>query len=430
MPYYLFLIYTVSYFLHLTSRIPPLAAVRFDFLTIAVLMVFFAVRLIGRPEIYDNRIAKAAVIFMAYCILSIPLVRWPGSVIHHGFEQFLKGAVFFLFIIVFVDTLPKLKLFFAVFIACQLVRAFEPAYLHLTQGYWGDVATAWADSRMHVLDRLSGAPHDVINPNQLAWVINCILPFIYYFGIRHERRITQIASFALVCALFYPLLLTGSRSGVVSLLVIVIAIVALGPNKFKRLALIFLVGLPMTMIAVRLLSPDMAERYLSLIDSNAVGASTAAGRLNGLKQNLATVANFYGIFGHGLGTSYEANVQYLGSALLAHNLYIEALQEVGIVGFMLFMRYIYTIAAQLRSAGSRGSDTDFMRRMAPALKVWIAMNLVYSLSCFGMNSWEWYLFGGVAAMGLKLSSTSESPMKKFNRGGVARLRPCTGSTIE
>ena len=400
----LFLIYTVSFFLHLTSRIPALAAVRFDFSIIILLMVCFTIRIFGKPEIYDNRIAKAAFTFMFYCVISIPIVRWPGSVIHYGFEQFFKGSVFFLFIITFIDTQAKLKTFFTVFLSCQLFRAFEPAYLHYTQGYWGDIATAWAENQMYVLDRLSGSPHDVINPNQLAWVINTILPFLYYMGIRHNKKGIQAASITIVCALLYPLLLTGSRSGIISLLIIVCTIVALGPNKLKRLLIIFLICLPVAMIAVRLLSPDMAERYLSIVDSNAIGASTAAGRLNGLKLSLSTVENIYGIFGHGIGTSLEVNVQYLGSALLSHNLYLEALQEVGIVGLILFMRYILSIMSELKKLNLQDSEIDFIKRLVPALKVWIIMNIVYSLSCFGLSSWEWYLFGGVATVVLRFSS--------------------------
>jgi putative inorganic carbon (HCO3(-)) transporter len=411
MPFYLLLVYTASYFLHLTSRIPELGGIRFDLLIINALMVFFFIRLIYRSDIYHVPTMKAALVFMAYCILSIPLVKWPGSVIHYGFEQFLKGAVFFFFIAAFVNTLPKLKLFFSIFIACQLFRAFEPAYLHFTQGYWGDIATDISGGQMHVLDRLSGAPHDVINPNQLAWVINTTLPFLYYLGIKHAKKSIQILSFGIACGLLYPLLLTGSRSGLVSTLAIVVGIMALGPSKFKRLSLIFLVGLPLTLIAIRLLSPDMAERYLSLVDSSAVGAGTVAGRITGLKQDLTTVMNIHIIFGHGLGTSSEVNVHYLGSRLLAHNLYIEALQEVGIVGFLLFLRYIYLIIMSLRGVESNEDGAVFIKQLIPALKVWIFMDLIYSLSCFGLNSWEWYFFGGVCVVYLNLSKRRASSVK-------------------
>ncbi len=34
--------------------------------------------------------------------------------------------------------------------------------------------------------------------------------------------------------------------------------------------------------------------------------------------------------------------------------------------------------------------------MTTAAQVWVVMDLFYSMTCFGLNSWEWYLFGGLS----------------------------------
>ena len=408
MQFGLVLLYTVSYYIHLTSRIPALGSIRFDFIIIVALLFFSIFRFMGNPEIISQKIVKSALVFIVYCIVTIPLVKWPGSVIHYGFEQFLKGAAFFFIVVAFIDSIPKLQIFIGVFILCQLIRAFEPAYLHITQGYWGDIATDFSGGEFHVLDRLSGAPHDVVNPNQLAWVINTVFVFIYYLGITHKKKIMKIISLVVACGLLYPLLLTGSRSGIVIILAIVIGIIALGENRAKRFIIIFVIGLPIAIIAMKLLSPDMAERYLSLVDSNAVGAGTTAGRIQGLKDNFSTILNAHILFGHGLGTSLEVNVYYLGSALYAHNLYIEILQEVGILGFVLFFRYVYFIIDSLRKNDGLDSESEFIQKLIRGLKVWIFMDLIYSLSCFGLTSWEWYLFGAIAAVCLRIILESRS----------------------
>lgn len=395
--------------MHFTSRLPALGQIRFDFLLIIVLAIMAIIQLASQQEVYRIPISRALLVFIFFCFFSIPLVKWPGSVINHGLKEFIKGVVFFFFTVSFIDNKKRLFVFLSVFLGCQLFRAFEPAYLHYTEGYWGDFAYDNSGEQLYLLDRLSGAPNDIINPNQLAWVINTTFPFIYYIGLQHKKKIVQIVSLVLVCCLLYPLLLTGSRSGIVCIFVIVLGIIYLGPNKIKRLSILLLGGLPIALVAMHLLSPDMAERYLSLVDSSAVGASSAAGRIDGLIENIKTVTNIHGIFGHGLGTSLEVNVQYLGSALYAHNLYIEALQEVGLVGLILFLRYIYYIIRGIRSVGSGNNDLANLSQLLKALKVWIFMDLIYSISCFGLNSWEWYLFGGVSAVCLRLVK-SNSPL--------------------
>jgi len=39
--------------------------------------------------------------------------------------------------------------------------------------------------------------------------------------------------------------------------------------------------------------------------------------------------------------------------------------------------------------------------LTKAAHVWIIMDLFYSIACFGLNSWEWYFFGGVSVAVLR-----------------------------
>ena len=107
--------------------------------------------------------------------------------------------------------------------------------------------------------------------------------------------------------------------------------------------LVIVVGLPF-------LSPDMQDRYLSIIGKGEKNAETMDERIEGTEQQFL-VALHRPIFGHGLGTSPEANANfttsgpYMGWELPAHNLYLEVAQELGFVGlaiFLLFMKSIYT----------------------------------------------------------------------------------------
>ncbi|MCI5160426.1 MAG: O-antigen ligase domain-containing protein [Candidatus Electrothrix sp. AX5] len=406
MAFSIFLLFTASYFLRFTARFPALGAVRFDMLLYLILVVC-ALAAKGNTEKGENdRIVDALIKFFYCAMLSVPLAMWPGSVMRAGLPNFLKSVLFFLYIARFVNTEKKLKLFVVVFLGCQIFRGLEPAYLHLTEGYWGSFAASDVGTgKLQILERLSGAPADIVNPNQLAWAINNIFPFIYYLGWQAEKKYLRLGAIALAGILMYPLMLTGSRTGIVALIGILIGITWQGENRLKRLAIMFMVVLPGMMLISSLLNPAMAERYRSLVDSSAAGADTTQGRITGLQRNLSTAMNVHGIFGHGFGTTAEVNMHYLGGAQPSHNLYLETLQEVGVVGLFFLLRYIATILSVLKStkADLKHISTSYLFRLIMALQVWIFYQLIYSLACFGLLSWEWYLFGGLALVTVRIA---------------------------
>lgn len=401
----IYLFFIVSFFLHLTSRVPALGALRFDFILMIVLFIFFLSSIRDTYQRYkDSDITKKLFVFICFFLLTIPVVKWPGSVVRYGTEWYLKVVFFYFFTIAFVSTEKRLKIFLAVFLGCQIFRGLEPAWLHYTTGYWGDFATSHVGGEMQYLNRLSGAPHDVVNPNQMAWVIMNTVPFIFFLGWQGRGSMFKAFSVVVSAGLLYTLMLTGSRSGLISLFAVLLGIVFFSKKKWRNLIILCFVAAPVAIVVSGLLSPDMAERYRSLFDSSAIGADTAQGRVVGMINNLSTIVNPYGLFGHGIGTSSEVNANYLGSRQLSHNLYIETLQEVGIVGFVLFFLYIYAIFKSLYFSVRRISvkQYNFIYRVMQALIVWEFMQLIYAMSCFGLSSWEWYLFGGVVTVTVHL----------------------------
>lgn len=141
-------------------------------------MIIFALIIQKEEKGFEkNETNKYLTILIIYAILTIPFVQWPGSVIKYGIEGFIKAVVFYYFTVTFVNSEKKLKLLVFVFIACQTFRIVKPLYLHVAEGYWGSAASMAGWER---LDRLSGAPHDIVNPNGLAFIIVSVIPFYYF----------------------------------------------------------------------------------------------------------------------------------------------------------------------------------------------------------------------------------------------------------
>jgi O-antigen ligase len=394
--------FTVSYFLHLTSRFPSLGEARLDLILGGVTLLVIIMQQ-GMDSLRLNEATSQRLnLFLLYVLLSIPLVTWPGSVVKLYLLDWFKVVLFYVLVVGAVRSEKQLRVLLTVFLACQTFRVLEPLYLHVTTGYWGDVAFSQTGGVTTGLTRLSGAPHDIVNPNQLAWVIVSTVPFIWYL-LWHWGGKGKLISLVIFLSSIKALMLTGSRSGLLCLGAVIVGIVALSKNRKRNILVSVTVLIPLILLFISFQSSDIQTRYLSLIDSNVVGADTASGRVRALVRQLGSISN-NPLFGNGLGTSGETNWNVLGvSSQITHNLYIEIFQETGLIGFALFVFFLISIVRSLMKArhiliNQNNAHTDWLLRLTSATLVWVFMDLFYSLSCFGLRSWEWYFFGGVATV--------------------------------
>jgi putative inorganic carbon (hco3(-)) transporter len=322
-------------------------------------------------------------------VVTIPFVQWPGSVVRFGVQEMSKALVFYFFTVAFVRTESDFRKFLAVFVVCQLLRVLEPLYLHFTEDYWGAVASM---DNWEYLNRLSGAPSDIVNPNGLAFIVCTTVPFLFFLAGR-----TVLGRLAAGCAIglcVYALLLTGSRSGLVGLAVVFIGIVL----KSRRPLVVAAFGVLVTVVSIPYMDPDMQDRYLSLIGMGPKNEVTAEGRLEGVENNFQ-VAFQRPLFGFGLGTSREANANFGASDQPAHNLYAEVAQELGFVGLFIFLGFMRAIEKAYRNSARtlrNGTGDDFLMRVVMAGQVWFWMCIVFSFASYGLSGYEWYLNAGLA----------------------------------
>ena len=397
---YLYLLFMTSWFLHVPARIEFLGTIRFDLLLVCLLAAFaFAKpRSAAAPASDADKVLR---VLIAYAIVTVPLVYWPGSVVKSGLPNFIKAIVFFYFTIAFVKTEADLKKLVLVFVALQTVRILEPLYLNIAYDYWGSKASM---ANWESLERLSGAPSDVINPNGLAFLVCTVLPFFYFMAGQSFK--TRLASLLLAVVCVYVLALTGSRSGIVGLAVVMLGIMAKSKNPASFVVL-GIIGLGAGAVGFLFLNPDLQDRYLSVIGLGEKNTGTLDERLEGMSTQLGVLMH-RPIFGHGLGTSAEANANfttlgpYAGWEMPAHNLYLEIGQELGVIGiiiFLFFIKAIFSGFAQSRRACTHHQVTgEFLPKMIDAMQVWLWMNLVFSFASYGLSSYEWYLFGGLSVV--------------------------------
>jgi len=391
----LYLLFVASWFLHLPARLPFLALIRADLVLVAMLA---ALAFVGRATEARARttIDKWIVVLFAYVLLASPLTEWPGSVLKSGIPNFIKAVVFFYFTVAFIKTEKDLTKFIVVFLGCQLFRILEPLYLHVTQGYWGSSASQMGGTEF--LDRLAGSPFDVVNPNGLAFVVLTVLPLLYFMQSLSWKH--RVAFLTLTPLCLYALALTGSRSGIVGLVAVFLAIVV----ESKRRFLLISAGMVAMIAGFAYLSPDQQDRYLSIVGMGEKNATTADERLSGLQEDL-NVALRRPLFGYGLGTSAEANANfatagpYARRELPAHNLYVEVLVELGIVGtvvYLLFLKSVFRGFLQCRRTFRSKESRPFLRQLFAAVQVWLVVSFITSFGTYGLSTDEWYLLAGLS----------------------------------
>ncbi len=399
----LYMIYVCSFFLHLAERIPGISIIRPDLIiVIAIAVMLFAQneKLKGR---LNNSIAKILYILIAYIILTLPFVEWPGSVIKANASDFIKSIVFFFFTILTIDTNIRLKRFILLIILCQLFRVLEPLYLHLVYGYWGSM-TYLGDGEF--ANRLSGAPFDIINPNELAFVIVTVFTLIHYlwWGGRWKSKLLYLC----VCIpLFTALFLTLSRSGFVALLAVIWNIYL---KSSKKIILIGVVSISALLI-LGMMNDVQRDRYFSITGAqNTRSYGTFQGRFNAMEKDFQ-VALKRPIFGFGLGTSMEAKGNLDSGYQISHILYIEVLIELGIIGltiFTVFLCRIYKVTRKcegllikILAKPSTNSVRDmylYERNLLSSLTTCFWMFLVFSIAQYGLSRYHWYLLAGLTIL--------------------------------
>lgn len=408
----LYLLFIASYFLHITSRLPVLGLIRFDLLLVLA-TAFCCYRAFGNrvgPPPKHTRlgdVGKSLAIMFGYVLITLPVVKWPGSVLGMGLQTLIKAVVFFYFTALLVTDTSRLKKVAYLFMLCQAFRFLEPLALHFTEGYWGDKTYI---GEGEFADRLSGAPNDVINPNELAFVVLTGFVFIYYLGFSSKSVLMRLMWLGIVAAGLITLVLTSSRSGFLALLVLAFLIFL----KSKQKILLGVLGTVAVVVGISQMNDVQKDRYLSIYRDDVRGAATSKGRISGLAENFEVFLH-YPVFGSGLGTSGEANFNYLGGrGLKTHNLYLETMQELGAVGFIIYLGFLRAIYRELwppvpllsarerrrqeREGGPPEPATlpDLVVRTRDATRLWFIMTLLFSFTQYNLSIYTLYLIAGFA----------------------------------
>lgn len=175
-----------------------------------------------------------------------------------------------------------------------------------------------------------------LDQNYLAALMIVAFGLVFYNLCNQEQtKIKKILSICFCLSIFYYIILTGSRSGLLAVMLIVM----LSVNTSLKAKILIFFSIIILIIAlpkiVKYFPPGLLERFtLKALTGNEGESGT---RIIIWKQATYSLKNLKWIFGNGIGSSQTVigNILGIGKDMAIHNHYIAMLVEVGIIGFLL-----------------------------------------------------------------------------------------------
>lgn len=194
------------------------------------------------------------------------------------------------------------------------------------------------DSTIMFEERYSGA--EGLNTNKFAMMcaqLGAVMIGAFSYMQNKPLKILSLIAFAVSVLI---IVISGSRSALIGLLASTLFVVILTQGKGLRKAF-----LPIVLIAI---VGFVLVHYLSSMDSpiidrfnvEAVTEDGGTGRLGYATRIVNEVISTHPLFGVGMGGQ---NVMALGIPKQAHNIIIDPLSQLGLVGFVIYLCYIVPI---------------------------------------------------------------------------------------
>ena len=198
----------------------------------------------------------------------------------------------------------------------------------------GQVGTEWVSGR--IVPNIAGSQQD---PNEFCGYYLLPISFFVYQMVSCNRIAYSIP----LSFLIYTVLMTGSRGGLIAVVVSILVAIICGIKVRKRKALVCVLALIVVLLLafnadtiIRLLPDSISSRFLF----KGGRIETASSRVVVWKQILDS---FFAsdllqqLFGHGFGSTTLANM----GGIVAHNVYIELLYDVGLLGLASFLALFF-----------------------------------------------------------------------------------------
>jgi O-antigen ligase len=245
-------------------------------------------------------------LFVLWFYLAIVVSQMAQLKLHGALDaslEFVPTVVMYFLIVELVDSWKRIKIILILLVHLTLALAIQGLVMHFTgTGFGGKQAY---EGRIQAVGIFS-------DPNDLALIINCVLPLVVLWLLQSRSLLIKIYSFFVIILFVYAIFLTASRGG---LLCLGLMAILLGMRKFgKIVGVLGGIGVMGALLVLgprmNTISPDEASSY---------------GRLEAWVVGMGLFRHSP-LFGVGFGNFMEYHFR------TAHNSFVLCSAELGLLG--------------------------------------------------------------------------------------------------
>lgn len=391
-PFFGFILYLFLYFLRPGERFIALAPLRVELTFGIVLLLAIVIHdaLRGtRIRFPRDKISISILVFIASFWLGVIFSVWKEQSAE-AMVAFLKTFVFYYFVVVMADNEKRFNITFWVIVLLTCFAGSEAAYNYFTGGYTFNQG----------IMRSGGATSFGEHSNSLAMYMTTTIPMLIYLVVKYRKPVARFLCFVLMGVCFVTLIVTGSRSGILSLLGTAFTYAWFSRHRLAYFGLIVFLS-----VATFFAMPEQyKERYGSIASEN-VDASSQ-GRLDAWAAGMRMFVD-YPITGVGPQAFAAAYLQREGIWLYSHSLYVELLATMGVVGTAAWCWFLYQVLAALKRMNKRRKDDPAYQRDTVVF-VRATYAIIFGLLVAGVFGHilfrdTWYILAGLVVAKEKLS---------------------------
>ncbi|WP_372985193.1 O-antigen ligase family protein [Marinobacter sp.] len=385
-------IYIIAWYLQVGLRVPILGTIRFEFVLGFILSFCAIFKLIQEPSF--SPLAKPVIIFI-FVLSFYTIFSYDRSQSWEIFiERVIKFSMLGAFIAAFVRTEWALKM---------VVGAFLLAMLKLGQeGFmgWYSGGMIWENQG---IPRLHGVTSLYRHPNSYSGMAVGCLPFIFYlFPISRTWQKAALTILLLSCLII--IVFTGSRTGYVAT-----ALLSLYFWKhliFKKRQIKTILFGAILMFSVIFFAPsEYTQRFFTIFTLQEAEGGSSQARIQIIKDALEVFLSHP--WGVGVAAFPEVRYEMFGRAQDTHNLYLELLTNLSVVGLAAFTFLIIKVIKTNIHIINNPESGEFVRAISKSIIAFIYARLFLGL--FGMDTYEiyWWFAVGITIAAYRVSGTDK-----------------------
>ncbi|NVN92400.1 MAG: O-antigen ligase family protein, partial [Desulfuromonadales bacterium] len=194
------------------------------------------------------------------------------------------------------------------------------------------------------------------HPNSFSEFALGPIPFCFYLFPLAKKRWLQLGIISLFCFATYVVIYTGSRTGYLGYIAMLILFFFQSSQKVRKgLLIALMILIPITVVY---LPQDYQERFLSSFSGKEKEGASKESRMKLYREGWYVITHHP--FGVGVGNFREVANIYFKDPMDQHCLYTEVLTEIGIQGFIVFMLVLGKIFSILKNTKNQLNEMLFI----------------------------------------------------------------------